>query len=121
MQINFKGTNYELTSEISTHARKKLQSVRKLLGKGTHAAFAYVDLGKETEAHQNGRIWYADINLEVSGKRYYTKATEETLENAVDKAVNELKSEILTVRKREQSLVRKGGGMFKSLMQGFSR
>ena len=119
MQIHFKGTNYEITEEASTHARKKLQSIRKLLGKGKHAAYAYVDLGKETEAHANGRIWYADINLDSNGNRFYAKATEETLENAIDRAVNELKSELLTARKREQSLMRKGGGMLKSLMRGF--
>lgn len=120
MQIHFKGTNYEVTEEMSAHARKKLQVIRRLLGKGNHTAFAYMDLGKETEAHQNGRIWYADINLDATGKRFYAKATEETLENAVDRAVNELKSEILTARKREQSLMRKGGSMLKSLMQGLS-
>ncbi|HYF29369.1 MAG TPA: HPF/RaiA family ribosome-associated protein [Candidatus Paceibacterota bacterium] len=120
MQIHFKGTNYEIAPEISAHARKKLQSVRKILGRHKHNAYAYVDLGKETEAHQNGRIWYADINFEVNGARFYAKATEETLENAVDRAVNELKSELLTARKREQSLVRKGGVAFKSMLQGFS-
>jgi len=120
MQINFKGTNYNLTSEITSHATKKLESVRKYLGRARHTAFAYVDLGKETEAHQNGRIWYADINLEADGQRFYARALEETLETAIDKSVHELKSELQTAREKRQSLARKGGVMFKSLMQGFS-
>lgn len=119
MQIHFKGTNYEITPEASTHVVKKLNGLAKHLGKGKDDAFAYVDLGKETEAHQNGRIWYADINLEWEGQRFYAKALEETLENAVDRAVNEMKSAVHTARKREQSLTRRGGAVFKSFIQGF--
>ena len=121
MQIHFKGTNYELTPEISEHATKKLQGLRKYLKRAHEMAYVYVDLGKETEAHQNGRIWYADINLEWNGEKFYAKALEETLENAVDKATNELKSALQSAREKRQSLVRKGGGMFKSLMQGLGR
>lgn len=121
MQLHFKGSNYEITPEISAHATKKLTNIKKHLGRGKDQAYAYVDLGKETEAHQNGRIWYADINLEWEGQKFYAKATEETLEHAVDKAVNELKSEIHTARKRKQSLTRKGGAVFKSFIQGFGK
>lgn len=119
MQLHFKGSNYEITPEISAHATKKLNAITKHLGKGKENAFAYIDLGKETEAHQNGRIWYADINLEWEGQKFYAKAVEETLENAIDRAVNELKSEIHSTRKRHRSLARRGGAMFKSFIQGF--
>lgn len=121
MQIHFKSTNYEMTPEASAHATKKLHGLAKHLGSGKDTAFAYVDLGKETEAHQNGRIWYADINLEWQGQRFYTKAVEETLEYAIDRAVNEMKNEILSTRTRAQSLSRRGGAMLKSLLQGFGR
>lgn len=119
MQLHFKGSNYEITPEISAHATKKLTSLKKHLGKKRERAYAYIDLGKETDAHQNGRIWYADINLEWEGQKFYARAVEETLENAVDRAVNELKREIHTARKRKLSLTRKGGMIFKSFIQGF--
>lgn len=119
MQLHFKGSNYEITPEISAHATKKLTSIKKHLGRGKDRAFAYVDLGKESVAHQNGRIWYADINLEWEGQKFYARAVEETLENAIDRAANELKSEIHSSRKRKQSLARKGGALFKSFIQGF--
>lgn len=121
MQINFKGTNYDLTPEISAHATKKLEGLKKYLKQAEETTYVYVDLGKETEAHQSGRIWYADINVDWDGKRFYAKALEETLENAIDRAVNELKSELATAREKRQSLIRKGGLMFKNLMQGFGR
>lgn len=118
MQIHFKGTNYELTSEHTEHAQKKLEGLRKFLGKGNEYARAYVDIGKETEAHQNGKIWYVDINFDADGTRFYAKAVEETIENAIDRAVNELASELHTARKRQISLVRKGGAVLKGMMRG---
>lgn len=121
MQLHFKGSNYEITPEISTHATKKMNAIAKHLGKDKESAFAYIDLGKETDAHQNGRIWYADINLEWEGQKFYARAVEETLENAVDRAAHELKSAVHTAHKRKQSLARKGGAMFKNLMQGFGK
>lgn len=119
MQIHFKATNYEITPEVSAHANKKLLSLKKYLGKRDEVARAYVDIGKETEAHQNGKIWRTDINLDYNGTRFYAKALEETVENAIDKAANELASELQTARKRELTMMRKGGAVIKSLVRGF--
>lgn len=119
MQIHFKGTNYELTTEVSTHARKKIEGLRKYLGRRDENAHAYVDIGKETEAHANGRIWRTDINFDANGTRFYAKAVEETLEGAIDEAVSDLARELHTAQKRQLSLVRKGGAMWKSIIRGF--
>ncbi len=118
MQIHFKGTNYEITSAVTGLATKKIEALKKYLGKNAAGAYAYVDLGKETEAHQKGRIWYTDINLDSDGKRFYAKATEENLETALDKTVAELGRELRSASERKQSLVRKGGALLKNLMQG---
>lgn len=118
MQIHFKGTNYELPANISALAKRKVEGLTKYLGKGKEHARAYVDLGKETEAHQNGNIWRADINFDIDGSRFYAKAVEENIEKAIDRSVNELASALQTARKREQSLAKKGGSIIKSLMRG---
>ena len=118
MQIHFKGTNYDLPANITELARKKVESLAKYIGESRENARAYVHLGKETEAHQNGRIWRADINFDSEGSRFYAKAVEENIEKAIDKSVSELARELQTARKRQQSLVKKGGGVIKSLMRG---
>ncbi len=119
MQIQFKGSNYELPAQVSRLARRKVEGLQKYCGKDGEYARAYVDLGKESDAHVNGKIWRADINFDVDGNRFYAKAVEESIEKAIDKAVNELATELKTARKRELSLTRKGGGMIKSLIRGF--
>ncbi|MES2668079.1 MAG: HPF/RaiA family ribosome-associated protein [Patescibacteria group bacterium] len=120
MQIHFKGTNYELPPDVSELAKRKVEGLTKYLGKGKEHARAYVDLGKETLAHQNGRIWRADINfdVDVDGDRYYAKAIEESIEKAIDTSVAELGKELQTAQKRRQGLARKGGSIIKSLMRG---
>jgi ribosomal subunit interface protein len=120
MQINFKGTNYELPANISALAKRKVDGLAKYLGSNKENARAYVDLGKETGAHQNGNIWRADINFDVGGNRFFAKAVEDSIEKAIDRAVNELAKELQTARKRELSLAKKGGSIIKSLMRGFS-
>lgn len=117
MQIQFKGTNYELTDAAVEKATKKLQNIAKYIGKTASEPKAYVDLGKFTEAHVNGRIYYADVNLEVEGKRFYARAEAETLKNAFDKMAGELAKELRTANKKHQSLMRRGGMRVKEFFQ----
>jgi ribosomal subunit interface protein len=119
MQIHFKGTNYELPANVSALARRKIEGLGKYLGRGREQARFYADFGKESEAHQNGKIWRVDITCDVEGNRFYAKAVEESLEKALDKSVNELGAELKTHRKRQLSLMKKGGSVIKSLMRGF--
>jgi ribosomal subunit interface protein len=109
MHIQFKGTNYELSDEITDIASKKLQALTKYLGKTGSEPMAYVDLGKRTEAQANGDIWYGDCNLDVEGKRYYAKATAETLRTAIDRMVGELAKELRRDHKKQHSLLKRGG------------
>lgn len=118
MQIHFKGTNYELPASVTSLARRKVEALTKYLGQGKENARAYVDLGKETEAHQNGKIWRADINFDVDGNRFYAKAVDDSIEKAIDQSSSDLARELQTFRKRQQSLVKKGGSVIKSLMRG---
>ncbi len=119
MQIHFKGTNYELPANVTALVKRKVEGLAKYAGRGKDTARAYVDLGRETGAHQNGNIWRADINFDADGNRFYAKAITDSIEKAIDTAVAELASELKTARKRQLSLMRKGGSTLKTLMRGF--
>jgi len=120
MEIQFKGTNYELPAHISRLAQKKISTLRKYIGKLDETAQAYVELGKETEAHASGRIWRAEINFDLDGVRFRAVALEESIEVAINKAVNELAAEVRSAQKRKQDLARRGGATIKSFLRGFS-
>ncbi len=120
MEIHFKGTNYDLPPNVSEFARGKIGGLKKHIKRGDEEARVYVELGKETEAHQSGRIWRAEINFDIKGERYRAVALEESIEVAIDRAVNELGSELSRARERKQALARKGGATIKSMLRGFS-
>lgn len=115
MEIRYKGLQYDLPAVVTEKAQKKLLSLTKYLGKDADLARAYVELGRETTAHQSGRIWVARINFSTRGTLYRAEALEENIENAIDTAVNELGKELRRAKKKNESLFRKGGLMFKSL------
>lgn len=117
MQIQFKGTHYELKSDMTDLATRKIQALRKYLGKSERPVLAYVDLGRQAGAQNSGSVWYADCNLDVEGKRYYAKAEANTLRTAVDKMVGELGRELRAVSRREKTEARKGGARLKEFFR----
>lgn len=117
MQIQFKGTNYELKDDTVALAERKLLGLTKFLGKPEKPAVAYVDLGKFTEAHQNGAIWYADANIDVDGERFNAKAQAENLRTAIEKMTKELSMELRSAKKKRETRIRKDGGRLKNLFR----
>lgn len=104
---------------MTDKAQKKLRALRKYLGRDADVARAYVELGKETTAHQTGRIWVARINFSTPGTLYRAEATEESIENAIDEATNELAKELRRAKRMRTNLFKRGGLMFKTLARGF--
>lgn len=117
MQIQFKGTNYELTSTETDLTAKKVSNLKKYLGKDENGAHAYVNLGKHTEAHHHGDIWFAECNLDVAGKRYFARSEADTLRSATDKMVGELAREVKGAKRKQQSLLRRGGSRLKNMLR----
>lgn len=117
MELHFKGTNYDITPEVRAFAEKKLGALTKFDRKGS--AQVYVELGRETGAHANGRIWRAELNFDVEGQRLRAEATEESLEDAVDAAIAELSQALRSHKSKAESLGKRGGRMLKSMLRGF--
>ena len=118
MQIQFKGTNYELTDEETDLTSKKVESLKKYLGKEEKEVHAYITLGKHTEAHQTGDIWFAEGKIDTDGHTYFAKAESATLRSATDKMIGELAREMSRAHTKQRSLLRRGGARIKHL---FSR
>lgn len=118
MQIQFKATNYELTSEETALTSKRVESLQKYLGKEDKEVHAYITLGKHTESHNNGNIWFAEGKIDVEGSHYFAKAESDTLRSSVDKMIGELAREMRGSRDKKRSLLRRGGARIKGL---FSR
>jgi len=118
MEIRYKGVQYDLPHAVTDRAQKKLLALKKYLGGDDQLARAYVELGKEVGDQQSGRIWLARINFSYRGTLYRAEALEESIENAIDRASGELAKELRRSKKKNESLFKKGGLMFKTFARG---
>ncbi len=124
MEIHFKVAHSpeierEVTEEITNRAEKKLIALKKYLGKKDEVAQVYVELGKISEAHQNGDVWRTQINLDCDGKRYHSAAVAEQQQASIDSATHELEAELRKAKNKSEGMLRRGGGILKSLARGF--
>ncbi len=126
MQIHFKSSHAndeeeKIFATATDFAERKIQTLKKFFPKNDEVAQVYVELGKSSEAHQQGNIWRVQINLDSYGKRYHADAVAEKIETAVDKAVSEISAELRKAKQKSRSMLKKGGGAVKSFLRGFGK
>ncbi|MCI0597660.1 ribosome-associated translation inhibitor RaiA [Candidatus Parcubacteria bacterium] len=121
MNIQFKETGFDVLPELRELATQKIEGLAKYFRGREEVAYAKVELGRAVGGQQTGRIWRAEINLDVKGATYRAESLHDTLENAVDEAVNELSRELRATKKKDENLFRKGGRMAKEFLRGFGR
>ena len=118
MHIDIKGTNYEVTPEVTQLVTKRMATLEKFL-KSMPEAHLYVELEKVQPAQQNGPIWRTECMLQIPGEVLRAEATEHSFDTSVPKAVGDLSREIRKYKNKRNSLSKKGGAMLKSMLRGF--
>ena len=113
--INTKATHIELTPDIEDRLEKKLHTLEKFIPSTTDCV-CDVELEKLAE-HQTGKVYRAEVNLQVAGKLFRAEATDETIEAAIDQAKNELKRELRRSSGKHKSLIKKGGQKLKDMLR----
>lgn len=102
MRLRLKATGFLLSPWLEELAEDKiLKPLTIRIGRtSSPESFLDVELSKVTRHHNEGRIWKCEINLPLpgAGKTLYVEAIEESLEDAVDRAKEELEREIATYR-----------------------
>ncbi len=95
MKIIIRGVNIDLTPSIRAFVEEKVGSVEKFLNALDYGlAEARVEVGKPSEHHRTGFIYYAEINLKVGSKLFRGVAEHADLHTAVDFARNEIEEQI---------------------------
>ncbi len=115
MNIQFNAVNYELTVDETLLFESKFGKLEKYGGKGDKEFHLHVTLGKNTEAHQNGGIWFAEGDATLDGKKYFAEATKESLRDAVDVVLSELSREMSKAKDKKKSFIKRGGAKIKNL------
>ena len=114
-RISIKTTHFELTSKLETIIEQKFESLGKLM---TIRGDERCDVELEKVAEQNsGRVFRAEVNLFSGGKMFRAEATEEQMEQSIDRIRNELKHELQHAHGKRQSLFRRGRQAIKNMLR----
>ena len=93
MNIKIKATKIELTSPIKDYIEEKMLMLEKYLG-NIKIINCDVEVGLTTGGHKNGKIYRAEVNLNLPGKMLRVEKTEKDLAKAIDKVKDHLQRSI---------------------------
>ena len=113
--VQYKATNTDLDITLQGLVEHKLESLEKYFG-NKDAVICEVEFEKET-AHQSGKHFRVEVNLELDGKLYRVEATEHNFEKAVDEVRDELDKQLRRDVKKHTTLVRRGSQAIKGMMR----
>jgi len=91
MIINISAKGMELTPAIKDYAEKKMASLEKFYDK---IISMDIRVGKNTNHHNKGEIFFAEAKMEVPGTDLFAEKTEADLYKAIDKVRDYLELEL---------------------------
>ncbi len=118
MNINIKATQIELSPALQNYVDKRLKKLGKFLDESESPASVQVEIGKETDHHKQGEVFRAEINIDWQGKRFRAEAVKDDLYAAIDAVKDDIANEIKRARRKDTTLLRRGGRMVKNIIRG---
>ncbi len=119
MKINIKATNIELTPAIKAYIEEKIGSLKKFIRvRDPDSTQAWVEVGMTTRHHHSGNIFRAEIQFRLPrfDKGIRTESNQSDLYAAIDVARDRMKRELLKIKGRKMSLVKRGARAIKNLI-----
>ena len=95
LKIDLASKDMKLTDAIVAEVEKKIGTLDKYLQSAGSPAEVRVEVFKTTNHHKKGEIFSVIANLKVKGKLSRVETTGTELYEAIDKAKDELKREII--------------------------
>jgi ribosomal subunit interface protein len=120
MNTNIKATNTTLTPSIEEYIAKKTAALDKLIHPEDTSSMLHIELGKSTEHHKSGDIFFAEFNLHIAGKDLRARQESSDLFAAIDLAKDELVHGLRTYKGKRQTLLRRGSQRVKDMMRGMN-
>ena len=121
IKYDVKATGIDLTPAIRAHVEEKLSQIEKFLDKRDESIYAQVEVSKTTDHHQKGEIFRGEINLHVSGKDLRAEATDYDLYTALNAVREEIEKNLLRLKTKRESRIRRGARKLKELLRGLGR
>jgi putative sigma-54 modulation protein len=100
MKIRIKATRIELTPQIKEYVQLKMNMLEKYLGK-IQVINCDVEISRENGVQNSGKIYRAEVNLEVPGQLLRVEKTEKDILKAVDKVKDHLERVIVKYKEKK--------------------
>ena len=117
MKVEIYTKDIELTQEIEDYIQKKVDSFDKILGKSSEERKCDFRIGKNSNAHNKGQIYFAEARVETPRKAYGADAKGESLNEVIDKLKDEILKKIRRNKDKKESIIKKGGRKIKKLLR----
>ena len=118
MRLNLKATNVTLSPEIKEYLEKRLQSLDKLISLEDPTVILDVELGRSTNRHQNGDVFFAEITIHRGKEVFRSVSNRPDLQSAIDDMRDEIAGELSARKGKLKVLSRRRGQVSKMLLKG---
>jgi len=109
MRIIVKGSGFSVTPSLLQYVEDKINRLAKLLPEGSALPIARIELTRSTKHHRKGRVFYAEINLTVSGNILLrAEAMHFDIRSAFDSARREVRTELRKFKEKRATNFRRG-------------
>ncbi len=122
MNYNVKTTGLDLSPALSQHLESAVKSISRFTNKTDNGVMIDVEVGKISDHHQSGAIYRAAFNVTLPHQKLLrSEETEYDIYTAVNSARKEVVRQIKTTRKKQDTLIKRGGRRLKDALRGWRR
>lgn len=107
MKTNIKATKVELNPQLKAYVEEKMNMLEKYLG-SIDVLNCDIELEMAVGNQNSGKIYRAELNLELPGELLRVEKTEKDLNKAIDKVKDHMQRSIK--RYKEKKIDKKRGG-----------
>jgi|SRR3989338_7328134 len=116
---NIKATNIELTPAISDYCENKFSAFERFVpADDPSSAMCDIEVGKTTHHHKSGEVFRAEVNLNISGKKFYAFSEKDDLYAAIDEVKDEIIRQITADKDKSMTLMKRGALKVKQIIKG---
>lgn len=92
-------TNVEMTEAMNAYATEKVMSLERVAQR-FEPCDASVEIGKTSEHHNKGDVFFAEINLTIPGNMLRARVVTDDLYAAIDQAKDDIKRQIVEAKEK---------------------
>lgn len=108
--------DFDLTDAIKKYSEDKIVALEKYLSDDKDASTYNLRLGKTTNHHNSGKIFYAELAIAAPHKHYDAKIEAEDIYAAIDLLKDEMADNIRSHRAKQRTVSRHDAQKFKEKM-----